>query len=58
MYKTIKITFNNGNSVKYNENEWNDWALIDGFAVIKNNEGAWVAIYNTNSIFAVELLKD
>lgn len=58
MYKTIKITFNNGNSVKYNENEWNDWALIDGFVVIKNNEGAWVAIYNTNSIFAVELLKD
>ena len=58
MYKTIKITFNNGNSVKYNENEWNDWALIDGFVVIKNNEGAWIAIYNTNSIFAVELLKD
>ena len=58
MYKTIKITFNNGNSVKYNENEWNDWALIDDFVVIKNNEGAWVAIYNTNSIFAVELLKD
>ena len=58
MYKTIKITFNNGNSVKYNENEWNDWALIDGFVVIKNNEGAWVAIYNTNSIFSVELLKD
>ena len=58
MYKTIKITFNNGNSVKYNENEWNDWTLIDDFVVIKNNEGAWVAIYNTNSIFAVELLKD
>ena len=58
MYKTIKITFNNGNSVKYNENEWNDWALSNGFVVIKNNEGAWVAIYNTNSIFAVELLKD
>ena len=58
MYKTIKITFNNGNSVKYNENEWNDWVLIDGFVVIKNNDGAWIAIYSTNSIFAVELLKD
>lgn len=58
MYKTIKITFNNGNSVKYNENEWNDWALFNGFVVIKNNDGAWIAIYNANSIFAVELLKD
>ena len=58
MYKTIKITFNNGNSVIYNKNEWNDWELIDGFVVIKNNDGVGIAIYNTNSIFAIELLKD
>ena len=58
MYKTIKITFNNGNSVRYNKNEWNDWELIDGFVVIKNNDGVGIAIYNTNSIFAIELLKD
>ena len=58
MYKTIKITFNNGNSVRYNKNEWNDWELIDGFVIIKNNDGVGTAIYNTNSIFAIELLKD
>ena len=58
MYKTIKITFNNGNSVRYNKNEWNDWELIDGFVLIKNNDGVGIAIYNTNSIFAIELLKD
>lgn len=58
MYKTIKITFNNGNSVRYNKDEWNDWELIDGFVVIKNNDGVGIAIYNTNSIFAIELLKD
>ena len=58
MYKTIKITFNNGNIVRYNKNEWNDWELIDGFVVIKNNDGVGIAIYNTNSIFSIELLKD
>ena len=58
MYKTVKITFNNGNSVRYNKNEWSDWELIDGFVFIKNNDGVGIAIYNTNSIFAIELLKD
>ena len=58
MYKTVKITFNNGNSVRYNKNEWSDWELIDGFVFIKNNDGVGTVVYNTNSIFAIELLKD
>ena len=56
MYNILKITFKNGNSVKYTTSEWDDWAVQDGFVVIKK-EQAWIAIYNTSDIFAVELLQ-
>ena len=59
MYSKLKITFKNGNSVEYTTSdtisEWDDWALQDGFVVIKK-EHAWIAIYNTSDVLAVELL--
>ena len=57
MYNVLKITFDNGNSVCYECNEWADWALIDGFVVVKDEKAAWIAIYNARNVFAVELLE-
>lgn len=53
----MKITFKNGNSVIYEKDEWNDWAFINGFVVIKDENAAWIAMYNATDIFAVELLE-
>jgi hypothetical protein len=57
MYDVLKITFDNGNSVFYEPGEWADWALKDGFVIVKDEKAAWIAIYNTRNVFAVELLK-
>ena len=57
MYDVLKITFDNGNSVCYESNEWADWALIDGFVVVKDEKAAWIAIYNARNVFAAELLE-
>ena len=57
MYDILKITFKNGNSVCYEKEEWADWAFISGFVVIKDESAAWIAMYNSADVFAVELLK-
>ena len=57
MYDVLKITFANGNSVCYECNEWADWALIEGFVVVKDEKATWIAIYNACNVFAVELLE-
>lgn len=56
MYKRIKISFINTNSVTIDEGDWDDYDLCDGFIVIKKGE-AWVAMYNAKEIFSVVLEK-
>ena len=56
MYKTIKITFRNGNAVLFGENDWDDYAVFDKFIVVKK-DNAWVAIYAVDEVFSVEVFK-
>lgn len=53
-YKRIEITFKSGETITYNEGEWDDYAY-DGNAVIIKKNSAWVGIYNFDSVFCVEL---
>lgn len=53
-YKKIEITFKSGDTITYNEGEWDDFAY-DGNAVIIKKNSAWVGIYNFDSVFCVEL---
>lgn len=50
----IEITFKSGETIVYKEGEWDDYAY-DGKAVIVKLKGAWVGIYNFDSVFCVEL---
>lgn len=56
MFKKIKISFINAGSITINENDWDDYDLVDGFIVIKKGE-AWVAMYNAKEVFSVVLEK-
>lgn len=56
MYKRIKISFINAESITINEGDWTDYDLVDGFIVIKKDE-AWVAMYNAKEVFSVVLEK-
>lgn len=50
----LEITFKSGDTITYEKDHWDDYAY-DGKAVIVKNKGAWVGIYNFDSVFCVEL---
>ncbi len=53
-FSTIKITFKNGRTATWeaDRGEWDDYAY-DGKAFIVKKDGAWVGIYNMDSIINV-----
>lgn len=53
-YEVIEITFKSGKTVTYKANEWGNYGY-DGKCVVVKNHGAWVGIYNFDSVFSVEL---
>ncbi|MDD6060936.1 MAG: hypothetical protein PUB97_11270 [Ruminococcus sp.] len=53
-YERLEITFTSGETISFNKGEWDDYAY-DGKAVIVKKNGAWVGIYNFESVFCVEL---
>lgn len=55
MYRFIKITFDDGHVINFDPGTWDDWMYTSGFVVIKKSS-AWVAMYNTNHVFSVELV--
>lgn len=56
MYKRIKISFINAGSITFDEGEWDDYNIYDGFVVVKKEE-TWIAMYNMKEIFSVVLEK-
>lgn len=56
MFKRIRISFINAGSITIEENDWDDYDLVDGFIVIKKGK-AWVAMYNVKEVFSVVLEK-
>lgn len=50
----LEITFTSGETITYRPEQWDDYAY-DGKAVIVKLRGAWVGIYNFDSVFCVEL---
>ncbi len=50
----IEVTFKNGHSATWeaDKGEWDDYAY-DGKAFIIKKDGAWVGIYNMDSIISV-----
>lgn len=53
-YEVIEIAFKSGETVTYKEHEWDDYSY-DGKSIAVKNHGAWVGIYNFDSVFYVEL---
>ena len=56
MDKKITITFLNGNSITYGENEWDDYDFENGFIAVKRGD-SWAAVYNAREVFRVVLEK-
>lgn len=54
MYERLEITFKSGESVIYNKGDWDDYAF-DGTAITVKKNGAWIGIYNFDSVFCLEL---
>ena len=54
-YKQIKIQFFDGKPKCFNEGEWADYAYDGKFVIIKNESGAWVAMYAASNVVSVEL---
>lgn len=50
----LEITFKSGETITYQPEQWDDYAY-DCKAVIVKLRGAWVGIYNFDSVFCVEL---
>ena len=55
-YKRIVISFIDAGKIEFDENEWDDYTVCDGFVVIKKDE-AWIAMYNLKEVFSVVLEK-
>lgn len=55
-YKRIVISFIDAGKIEFDENEWDDYIIYDGFVVIKKDE-AWIAMYNLKEVFSVVLEK-
>lgn len=53
----IEITFKSGDTITYDKGEWGDYSY-DGKAICVKLKGAWVGIYNFNSVFCVQLKQD
>lgn len=53
-FEKIEITFKSGETITYYKGGWDDYSY-DGKAVIVKNKGAWIGVYNFDSIFCVEL---
>lgn len=53
-YEVIEITFKSGETIVYKAHEWDDYSF-DGKAICVKLKGAWVGIYNFDSVFSVEL---
>ena len=53
-YNIIEVTFHNGEVANWeaDKGEWDDYAY-DGKAFIIKKDGAWVGIYNFDSIISV-----
>lgn len=53
-FNTIEITFKNGHSANWeaDKGEWDDYAYDGKTFIIKKN-GAWVGIYNMDSVISV-----
>ena len=53
-YSTIEVTFKNGHSATWEaeKSEWDDYAY-DGKVFIIKKDGAWVGIYNMDSVISV-----
>lgn len=53
-YNIIKIALKNSHSAVWdaNKDEWNDYAY-DGKVFIIKKDGAWVGIYNMDSVISI-----
>ena len=53
-YNTIEVTFKSGHSATWSaeQGEWDDYSY-DGKAFIIKRNGAWVGIYNMDSVISV-----
>ena len=53
-YTTIEVTFKNGHSAIWDaeKGEWDDYTYEGSIFAIKK-DGAWVGIYNMDSVFSV-----
>ena len=54
MYTDLEITFKSGETITYSKGEWDDYSY-DGKSVAVKKSGAWVGLYNFDSVFCVEL---
>jgi len=51
-FSTIEITFVNSHTAIWNVDEWDDYAY-DGKVLVIKKDGAWVGIYNMDSVISV-----
>lgn len=56
MYTDLEITFKSGETITYSKGEWDDYSY-DGKAVIVKKKGAWIGIYNFDTVYCVEMKK-
>lgn len=56
MYKRIKISFINADTITIDEDDWDEYELRYGFIIIKKGD-AWIAMYNAKEVFSVVLEK-
>lgn len=53
-YTTLKIEFKDGGEYTYGENHnWEDWDMVNGFVIVKDANGKWIGMYNTDCIKSV-----
>ena len=53
-FKKIEITFKNGETITYDEEQWDDYSY-DCKAVIVKKDGVWIGIYNFDNVYCVEV---
>lgn len=54
MHTDLEITFKSGETITYSKGEWDDYSY-DGKAVIVKKKGAWIGIYNFDTVYCVEM---
>lgn len=54
MYSNLIINFTSGDAKVFHKGEWDDYSCTDRYISVKK-DGTWIAVYNPDYVFAVEL---